>query len=174
VPVAHICNPSDSGGRITVWSKWQIVCETLSRKTYHKKGLVELFKGKALSSNPSTAKNKKSRTSSDPLALVALLSWDLLYYWATLSFVLLCSCCDGSLYHQIWQCIMTCLHSFDPLIFFSELGMGPRALCMVSKCSTTVLHPQPPESYFLIFYLPEFLSTQRALNTQFDLMGLRN
>jgi hypothetical protein len=34
----------------------QIVCETLSQKTLHKKGLVEWIKVKALSSSPSTAK----------------------------------------------------------------------------------------------------------------------
>jgi hypothetical protein len=38
----------------------QIVPETLSRKTHHKKGLVECLKVKALSSNPSTGKKKLS------------------------------------------------------------------------------------------------------------------
>jgi hypothetical protein len=37
----------------------QIVHETLSRKTLHKKGLVEWLKVKALSSNSRTAKKKK-------------------------------------------------------------------------------------------------------------------
>jgi hypothetical protein len=36
----------------------KIAVETLSRKTHHKKGLVEWFKVKALSSNPSTQKKK--------------------------------------------------------------------------------------------------------------------
>jgi hypothetical protein len=36
----------------------QIVCRTLSRKTLHKKGLVEWLKVKALSSSPSTAKKE--------------------------------------------------------------------------------------------------------------------
>jgi hypothetical protein len=37
----------------------QIVLGTLSRKTHHKKGLVEWLKVKALSSSHSTAKKKK-------------------------------------------------------------------------------------------------------------------
>jgi hypothetical protein len=49
--------------RIAVQSQpGQIVCKTLSRKTLHKKkkkGLVEWLKVKALSSNPSTAKQKE-------------------------------------------------------------------------------------------------------------------
>jgi acetolactate synthase small subunit len=43
--------------RITIQSQpQQIVRETLSQKTHHKKGLVEWIKVKALSSNPSTEK----------------------------------------------------------------------------------------------------------------------
>jgi hypothetical protein len=46
--------------RITARSQpGEIVPETLSRKTHHKKGLVEWLKVKALSSNPSTTKKKK-------------------------------------------------------------------------------------------------------------------
>jgi hypothetical protein len=37
----------------------QIVCETLSQKTLHRKGLVEWLKVKILSSSPSTAIHKK-------------------------------------------------------------------------------------------------------------------
>jgi hypothetical protein len=37
----------------------QIVLETLSQKTLHKKGLVEWLKVQTLSSNPSTGKKKK-------------------------------------------------------------------------------------------------------------------
>jgi hypothetical protein len=41
----------------------QIVQETLSQKTHHKTmGLLEWLKVKALSSNPSTAKKKKSKS----------------------------------------------------------------------------------------------------------------
>jgi hypothetical protein len=36
----------------------QIVCETLSQKHHHKKGLLEWLKVKALSSSPSTTKKK--------------------------------------------------------------------------------------------------------------------
>jgi hypothetical protein len=47
--------------RITVQSQpGQIVLETLSRKTHHKKGLVEWLKVKALSSSPSTEEKKKT------------------------------------------------------------------------------------------------------------------
>jgi hypothetical protein len=62
--VAHSCNPSYSGG------KDQEDCSSkpaqangsqdpISKKTHHKKGLVEWLKVLALSSNPSTAKKKK-------------------------------------------------------------------------------------------------------------------
>jgi hypothetical protein len=37
----------------------QTVCETLSQKNLHKKGLVEWLMVKTLSSSPSTAKKKK-------------------------------------------------------------------------------------------------------------------
>jgi hypothetical protein len=54
---AHTCNPSYSGGRDQEdqGSKpaGQIVLETLSQKTLHKKGLVEWL---VVSSNPSTAR----------------------------------------------------------------------------------------------------------------------
>jgi hypothetical protein len=47
-PVAHICNPSYSGGwdqEDPVWSQPRgIVCKTLSQKILHKKGLVEWLK----------------------------------------------------------------------------------------------------------------------------------
>jgi hypothetical protein len=57
--VAHTCNPSrDQEAEIrksTVRSQTeQIVPEVLSRKTLHKKGLVEWLRVKAPSSNPST------------------------------------------------------------------------------------------------------------------------
>jgi hypothetical protein len=46
--------------RIAVRSQpGQIVCKTLSRKTHHKKGLLEWLKVKALSSSPSTKKKKE-------------------------------------------------------------------------------------------------------------------
>jgi hypothetical protein len=45
-----------------VWSQpEQIVHKTLSQKTLHKKGLVEWLKVKALSSNPSTAKQQQQQ-----------------------------------------------------------------------------------------------------------------
>jgi hypothetical protein len=48
--------------RITVRSQHgQKVHETLSQKILHKKGLMEWFKAKALSSSPSTAKKKKKK-----------------------------------------------------------------------------------------------------------------
>jgi hypothetical protein len=47
--------------RITVQSQpRQIVCETLSGKNHHEKGLVEWLKVKTLSSNLSTAKKTTS------------------------------------------------------------------------------------------------------------------
>jgi hypothetical protein len=53
--------------RIEVQSQpGQIIPETLSRKTFHKKGLVEWLKVKALSSSPSTTKKKKSFKSGVP------------------------------------------------------------------------------------------------------------
>jgi hypothetical protein len=48
--------------RITVRGQpRQIVFETLSQKTHHKKGLVEWLKVWASSSNPSTTKNKQTK-----------------------------------------------------------------------------------------------------------------
>jgi hypothetical protein len=50
--VAHICNPSYSGGRYkedcSLKPAWQIVCETLSQKYLTEKGLVEWLKVYAL------------------------------------------------------------------------------------------------------------------------------
>jgi hypothetical protein len=63
VPVAHACNPSFSGEirRIAVQSQpGQIVHNTLSQKTLHKKGLVEWLKVKVLKSSPSNAINKQT------------------------------------------------------------------------------------------------------------------
>jgi hypothetical protein len=54
--------------RIVVQSQpGQIVQETLSEKTHHKKGLVECPKVYALSSSPSTAKNKTKQIDVDSL-----------------------------------------------------------------------------------------------------------
>jgi hypothetical protein len=50
--------------RITIQShSGQIVFETLSQKTLHKKGLVQWLKVQALSSNPSTPKETKTQDS---------------------------------------------------------------------------------------------------------------
>jgi iron only hydrogenase large subunit-like protein len=46
--------------RVAIQSQMgQIVQETLSQKTYHRKGLAKCLKVWALSSNPCTAKKKK-------------------------------------------------------------------------------------------------------------------
>jgi hypothetical protein len=49
--VTHACNPSYSGGRDqedhSSKPGWQIVCETLSGKTHHRKTLVEWLKVQA-------------------------------------------------------------------------------------------------------------------------------
>jgi hypothetical protein len=58
--MAHAYNPSYSGGRdqkdLDLKPAW--ANKTLSRKTLHKKGLVEWLKMKALSLSPSTLKKK--------------------------------------------------------------------------------------------------------------------
>jgi hypothetical protein len=62
--MAHACKPSYSGGRDQEdWGACQIVFKTLSRKKpFTKIGLVKWLKVKAMSSSPSTAKEKKKRT----------------------------------------------------------------------------------------------------------------
>jgi hypothetical protein len=60
--MAHACDPSYSGGRD--WEDHGLgknVCETLSRKTLTKIGLVEWLKVKTLNSSPSTTKKKKKK-----------------------------------------------------------------------------------------------------------------
>ena len=42
---------------------------------------------------------------------------------------------------------------------FSELRMEPRALCLLGKCSTTELNPQPhPNPHLFFFFLPACMS----------------
>jgi hypothetical protein len=59
--VAHICNPSYSGGRDQedsslkpAWAKWFRFPRPYLEKAHHKKGLAEWLKVWALSSKPST------------------------------------------------------------------------------------------------------------------------
>jgi hypothetical protein len=64
VPVAHVCNPSYSGGRNQEDHDSKPGWATSSARPYLKKhftkiGLAEWLKVKALSSSPSTAKKKK-------------------------------------------------------------------------------------------------------------------
>jgi hypothetical protein len=66
VLVAHVCNPSYSGGRDQEdqGSKPALVNRLLRpylEKHFTKIGLVEWLKVKALSSSPSTAKEKKKK-----------------------------------------------------------------------------------------------------------------
>jgi hypothetical protein len=61
--VAHICNPSHSGGRDQEDESLKPAWANSSnrpylKKTIHKKGMVEWLKVLALSSNPSTGKKK--------------------------------------------------------------------------------------------------------------------
>jgi hypothetical protein len=65
VLVAHICNPSYSGGRDQEDQGLKPAQANSSarpyfKKTHHKKGLVKWLKVKALSSNPSTTTTKIS------------------------------------------------------------------------------------------------------------------
>jgi hypothetical protein len=66
VQVAQACNPSFSGGRDQeglgskpAWTNSSR--DSISKKTLHKKGLVEWLKVYALSSNPITSKKKKKK-----------------------------------------------------------------------------------------------------------------
>jgi hypothetical protein len=69
VPVAHICNPSYSGGRDqkdhssrgSKPARTNSSGDPISKKPITKTGLSEWLKLKALSSNPSTAKKKKKK-----------------------------------------------------------------------------------------------------------------
>jgi hypothetical protein len=61
VLVAHTCNPSYSGGRDQEDYGWKptwanSLRDPISKKTLHKKGLVEWLRVYPLSSSPSTAK----------------------------------------------------------------------------------------------------------------------
>jgi hypothetical protein len=64
--------------RMAVWSQpGQTVCETLSCKTHHQKGLMEWLKVWTMSSNPSTSKKKSTRLYFIELisGLIYLLCW---------------------------------------------------------------------------------------------------
>jgi hypothetical protein len=64
--MVHTCNPSYSGGRDqedrgSKPARANSSHETLSRKTQHKKGLLEWLTGLALRLNPSPTKKKKKK-----------------------------------------------------------------------------------------------------------------
>jgi hypothetical protein len=64
--VAHACNPNYSGGRDQEDhglkpAQANILGDSISKKTHHKKGLVEWLKVLNLSSNSSTTHTKKSK-----------------------------------------------------------------------------------------------------------------
>jgi hypothetical protein len=64
--------------RITVQSQpGKIVCETLSQKIHHKKGLVEWLEVKALNSSPSTTKTKNKKQTNKKKTQLKKICWSL-------------------------------------------------------------------------------------------------